>query len=79
MAGGVDAESCSEQLPSRDEWSLHRPVNRSKSTLSATCGSRSRRVVDDMRAFHAAEPNAFKRDEIAGPPASRAEEALTIG
>jgi hypothetical protein len=39
----------------------------------------ARRVVDDMRAFHAAEPNAFKRDEIAGPPASRAEEALTIG
>jgi hypothetical protein len=39
----------------------------------------ARRVVDDMRAFHAAEPNAFKRIEIAGPPASRAEEGLTIG
>jgi len=39
----------------------------------------ARRVVGDMRAFHAAEPNAFKRVEITGPPASRAEEALTIG
>jgi len=38
----------------------------------------ARRFVQDVRAFHA-ESNAIKADEIAGPPASRAEEALTIG